>query len=540
MTQIQWRDVPEPVVEQMLAVLLSHLYGGSTVRIDGRGGDGGRDVQFETPDGIHAFEIKSFTGRLTPGRRSKIQASLTRAARLAPLTWTLLVPIGPNPAELKWFDWLRTTVSFPLTMRGLTWLDLEMAQRSFIGRYYIEGADDRLMEMSRQFGQERAALERGLPDAIDRLTNLARLANDLDPHYRFELSSDGTSSSVSIVPRYAGAELARPITARFTAVFPADEAGKEAAAAFQQSLDYGTPVTVPSAYVQEMRIDAPANLGGRFEGGVIEVKPVARGKAVDLHIAVVRPDGRVISSLPVSLGLEGAGERGVIRSGDDRTGALHVRAIFDRVENSMRVTLTSRSVDYFPAELRPVARLLANLESPNRMEFRTPNGAVFGNLDLDDSELLVQRELPRLIDDLALVQWASGHVRKISATITRDDAEELFVASSLLRGRQVPRSWNTVTITLSDEASESGRQALIDGPVLFETLVPEPFVAHIDGFDYPIGDAYLVRVDSAKLAPEYAAWTSYEDVPTGKPIRLVPGDSDQALFALATIADAGG
>ena len=62
MTRIRWRDVPEPDVEQMVAVLLSHQHQGAAARINGRGGDGGRDVQITTPSGIRAFEIKSFTG----------------------------------------------------------------------------------------------------------------------------------------------------------------------------------------------------------------------------------------------------------------------------------------------------------------------------------------------------------------------------------------------------------------------------------------------------------------------------------------------
>jgi GTP cyclohydrolase III len=95
MSRIPWAELPEPTVEQMIAVLLSNMHQGAAARIDGRGGDGGRDVQIQTTDGIRAFEIKSFTGRMTPGRRSKVQASLIRAATLAPVDWTLLVPIDP-------------------------------------------------------------------------------------------------------------------------------------------------------------------------------------------------------------------------------------------------------------------------------------------------------------------------------------------------------------------------------------------------------------------------------------------------------------
>ena len=52
-----------------MSVLLSRLHSNSQ-RIDGKGGDGGRDVQiFHAGDGsiVDAFELKSFTGRMNSG-----------------------------------------------------------------------------------------------------------------------------------------------------------------------------------------------------------------------------------------------------------------------------------------------------------------------------------------------------------------------------------------------------------------------------------------------------------------------------------------
>jgi hypothetical protein len=57
MSRVPWAELPEPTVEQMIAVLLSNMHQGAAARIDGRGGDGGRDVQIQTPAGIRAFEI---------------------------------------------------------------------------------------------------------------------------------------------------------------------------------------------------------------------------------------------------------------------------------------------------------------------------------------------------------------------------------------------------------------------------------------------------------------------------------------------------
>ena len=48
--KIRWEDFEPNRYEEMVAILLSRLYPDSQ-RIDGKGGDGGRDVQIVAPGG---------------------------------------------------------------------------------------------------------------------------------------------------------------------------------------------------------------------------------------------------------------------------------------------------------------------------------------------------------------------------------------------------------------------------------------------------------------------------------------------------------
>ena len=103
--QIQWNGFEPQGYEDMVSVLLSRLHSDAQ-RIDGKGGDGGRDVQIvDGQDGpiTYAFELKSFTGRMTTGRRKQVERSLKQAASLGPARWILVVPIDPTPAEDNWF-----------------------------------------------------------------------------------------------------------------------------------------------------------------------------------------------------------------------------------------------------------------------------------------------------------------------------------------------------------------------------------------------------------------------------------------------------
>lgn len=78
----------------MVSVLLSRLL--LARRVDGSGGDEGRDCYFTDESGTDAFELKSFTGRMTKARRQQVKRSLDRAMKSRPRTWTLIAPINPR------------------------------------------------------------------------------------------------------------------------------------------------------------------------------------------------------------------------------------------------------------------------------------------------------------------------------------------------------------------------------------------------------------------------------------------------------------
>jgi hypothetical protein len=85
-----WSELDPETYENMTAVLVSRL-NLQAQRIDGSGGDGGRDVQIPRATGPEIFEMKSFTGRMKSKRRTQVKNSLTRAAQHNPVAWHLVV-----------------------------------------------------------------------------------------------------------------------------------------------------------------------------------------------------------------------------------------------------------------------------------------------------------------------------------------------------------------------------------------------------------------------------------------------------------------
>lgn len=98
--RVDWADprISSKVYEDMVAVLISRLHP-QAKRVDGSGGDGGRDVLLPLPTGLEIFELKSFTGRVGRKQREQIKNSLKKASSHSPSAWHLVVPIDPTPGE---------------------------------------------------------------------------------------------------------------------------------------------------------------------------------------------------------------------------------------------------------------------------------------------------------------------------------------------------------------------------------------------------------------------------------------------------------
>ena len=284
---IRWDELGPQRYEDMVSVLVSRLHPDAQ-RIDGKGGDGGRDVQVvrgQDSQTTDAFELKSFTGRMTSGRRRQVEHSLKRAATIDPARWSLIVPIDPTPAEDRWFRQLGRSYGFPITWLGRTWLDEKMSAFPDIRRYFLEGANDEVVCLLRELHQEQARVT-VVHDAVARLRTPRERLNEIDPHYRYELSTGPNAADarpvdvvlsvsfnemrVDIYPKYSGAVKDRPITIKVEVIVGPDDS------VVQNALDYGLEATIPSRMINSIVVDAPSGLGGSFTGGEIDILSTSR------------------------------------------------------------------------------------------------------------------------------------------------------------------------------------------------------------------------------------------------------------------------
>ncbi len=456
MTPVVWEHYERtPAYENMVSVLLSRLHP-EAERIDGIGGDGGRDVQIRTANELHLFEIKSFTGRLSvksPARRRQVEDSLKTAAAMQPDSWTLVVPINHNKEELDWFDSLRQEYPFPLTWFDRDWLDSQMAAFPDIRRYYIEGAADEVVALLRQLQHEGDPLIGGVKAALERAQALQGRLNEIDPQYCFELTpgpvqaavaahpgavmyqeerhTGGDSWTISCHAKYRDAPNDRPITVKASLDF-SGEGSTELQQQYIDLLLYGAGESVATP-VTSLSVDAPGGLGATQSGGFVAIHPLHESIELPARLAVLSQHGIPRGSVALRFTRRAKGLEGATLSGEDITGMIDVQMQL-HLSGTGRLNITTKPLrSYLPSQVLPALKLLAVLSAPNLMTVSIDNKPVFSPAPAPAGPMVAEG-FPRFVEDLVHLQDATGTSFAVTADPTADDVRNLRWALNLIDG----------------------------------------------------------------------------------------------------------
>ena len=536
---IQWNEFEPTGYEDMVSVLLSRLYS-SAQRIDGKGGDGGRDVQLvSVQDGeiINAFELKSFTGRMTSSRRRQVKRSLKRAVALGPTQWTLVVPIDPTPNEDDWFRQLGKDYGLPMEWLGKTWLDEKMSAFPDIRRYFLEGAKDEVYRLLKELREEQARIT-DIHDAVGRARTLRERLNEIDPHYRYEIATGTTATAtwpsdvvfsvsftdvrIDVYPKYLGAAADRPVTVKVKVV------GSPKGEVVQDALDYGLETTIPAPLISSVTIDAPLGLGGDFNATEISLSPIKTklDEPVTVDFKVMDGD-RVLANCPVHLTEQTGGIRGSVTTGTDSTGWLQIRLKLDNVAEEMEVKFWLTPKPAMPAGLVPLFRWLRVCRPPHDFAISYPGGTEIR--DVIRTSHLIDDDLGRIVEDLAFLQNDSGIYWEMPFSLTNEEGQAIVIAATLLRGDSIPLTWESLSLSL-DQWSPELEELVDSGPRPF--MWEQDSWLELEGVNIPIG-RIRTSFESVRLADPESVLRALKSV-SALDLRLVPGDSNKAQRSMAS------
>ena len=530
---VRWDELDPGKYEDMASVLLSRLHPYAQ-RIDGKGGDGGRDVQIvHEPDGIvaHAFELKSFTGRMTPSRRQQVVRSLKRATSLGPARWTLVVPIDPTPAEDKWFRELGADYGFPIDWYGKTWLDEKISAFPDIRRYFLEGAKDEVIRLLLELQSEQAIIN-SVPDAAARLRTLRQRLSEIDPHYRYDISTVTAEANrwppdvvfsvwsadvrIDVYPKYSGATEDRPVTLTAMVAFgPEDRLIHEA-------LGYGQGVTIPRRMISSLTIDAPSGLGGAFSEGELKLFPIDTRLQEPVTLALDVMDGdNLVASYPIRLMERTGGSKGFIFTGADSTGWLEIQLKLNVQGEDGEVHFQFNPQPTMPAALATLSRWLDACQPPCYLKVRLPGGTEI-HCGLNEP-LLDVGAFGTVVEALAYLQSRTGVFQEMSPSMSNHDAQEIVATATLMKGEAISFTWESLDLKL-DPWSPEFKELERGGTLQF--LCEQDISFILEGVEIPIGHL-RTHIPSGRLAD---IETVRRDLASGlvPELRLVPGDTGQA------------
>lgn len=434
---IRWQDLDPERIERAVKMLIRELHPAAQ-GIDGAGGDDGRDIRWDSPEGLVIFEVKSFTDRLHPARRRQITASLERAAVHNPVRWVLIMPLDPSPREERWFDSLRSR--FPdiaLEWRGRDWLDGQFGQHAQLRRY-VEGPQYELLERAAEFGLEQTVLARGLPDVAARLRRLEQHADELSPFWRMDMATTPTGTQVfTLSARHPSAATLDPITFRPVLSFPPDDQNAtRSAQQLQEALDYGGDVTISGQYVERVEIEASDETrrlvgADRHDVGRLQMRSLESNEGLPLPctVEVLEPHGAVVGSLDVQLARRVHGQRGMTVSGTDQSGVLTVSQFIDyrreqQTLGTLRFNIAS-PVGRLPYAVRPVANFLLALAPGSRVLLRLGSVDV-GYAEIDDAvDTETLKPIAQTVMAFHELQRHFGKQFPVPDGLTRGDLAEL-------------------------------------------------------------------------------------------------------------------
>ena len=530
--RVPWQDIDRDTYEQMTAVLISRLYP-TAQRIDGSGGDGGRDVQVPLETGLEIFQLKSHTGRMTTSRRSQVRDSLRSAALHNPAAWHLVVPIDHTPKEREWFERLTDDYPFPCSWHGLTWLEMHIARMPEIARYYLEDTRDEIIRLARQLQLEQVALSGGVPDAMDRFTAIQDQLDELDPHYTFHLSSqpDG-SRSVAVVPRYHGALMDSPIFVRPEFSFPDTPEARAALQALQDTINYGSSCTISSEYVSRVAVDMPAGLGGEYEGGELTLGATDSGELPDLtaHLQVRNEDDAVVTQLPLKLTNRQSGQRGGDLFFTDSSGAVTATLRLDSTSRQANCNYQfSEPESYNPATLLPAVRFVSELGQATSVAVLL-NGQIcaIGKPTVDTNYVGDAVGFANLLEALTLLQTRTGIYFDVSGHLTPEEVHVLDTAVRLLEGEVLTGTWTSVNVVSRPEGL--GMMHAIGLSVPQPMRVANDMSIVIQDVKIPIGEV-VNEIESARVHDDIPL-PSESDAPLE--ITFIPGETNAVKTWLKT------
>lgn len=552
-------------LEGLLATLLVRRYP-SARQVNPSQGDGGIDILLDTPDGLEVWQVKRFTGPLTPGQWRQVTSSWGRfnESTVAPGTqvarYHLVTPWTPTRERYADFEALTADAAFPTQWDGEAFINgladefpptIErfihgpgaferfVTSRAMLANSPVERAEE--LSMMQAIDVRQTALDE-LRDSVSDTyyvdmgtrtvvgTDEPPLPHDDDPavYQRMTSLGNGRWRIESIVPRSPNSAETDPISLEV-----------------QYLVEPGTPEEEPLTAWREWGRpfeDLPARTithGGPFDGEVVELS----------HMSVVHPPEEFPPLQFVVYAEDSTPRltielRVVARTRGAETGWLYLAA--ETPARTLRFELRAREAGDFdlsgtvgnvdglsPQDVLAELGLLNSVDPADTFAIElSPEASIArGNRFSPPSAL---EEFYRPVAE-ALVDLQRSTTTELAMPdvmqATNGELRNLERYRSIYNGTAHEWRWYTAAMTLSEDPEEAAETIARELAVLmsgdFIPVMAEQPVISVGGRQYLIERPLVTSRRSIRVDPDF----DLETVGPGVTIPLVPGADDGVVTA---------
>lgn len=409
-SSVDWRTIQEVDFNSIAeSLIVRDRNGGGLVAqaIDGRGGDGGIDIDVRdetTGELVEILQLKWFREGFSSNfrkRRDQIRSSFESAMKLAPPVWTLVVPANITIQERQVVSAMRG--GRPVTIRfiGATELNLLLADYPEVHDWATR---DAAMGALALVGRESAALSRP-GDLATETARLARRADSSSAYWGRGITFQSGRYIETLYPKRPDASEREPLSVVLSTAFGPDDS--ELQAKFEDTLAYGPiePLTLPSSVVQAFSKVGPEWFAEEHGPGEFHIRPGESSLVEDdLKLVSKNRAGRALATLRGRVVTTVTGATGGALECQFPGGLRQVWRFPDDLMQPALVTMRCEPQGYSAHEVKRAFSFLNSLGSAETVEM-TANGHT-SSLSCPEftSSSAPSSAVHELIDDLAYLE----------------------------------------------------------------------------------------------------------------------------------------
>jgi hypothetical protein len=412
MSNVDWAHILETQFNQLVEALLVREYTGNGLvaqALDGRGGDGGIDVDVrskKTDQLTRIFQLKYFPEGFSGGfvnRRSQIKESLTTAINeQKPPHWTLVTPRKVTSRERKAVRAMRDGHVVTVSFVGPPELDGLLAKHPDVERRFTT---DSALELLTAVHRPEAALK----NASDLAGEVSRLGEHADSRSEywgtaFSRAPDGTITE-SVFAKRPDAAQREPLRINLTLQFSPDD--QELRARFEGAMKFGMtePIEVPDGVLKSFEKIGPDWFQALHQGGRLELGPT-QGDLALKHVSVVLRDknDNVISRLPGVVASIAGGYGGATLSVELDGGLTQHWLVPLALSDPGSINFTTHFAGHAAHEIRRAVRFINHLQNSCSVGVSIEGAEPMWVILQGNQGKIIDPTLAEFVDDLCILE----------------------------------------------------------------------------------------------------------------------------------------